>query len=70
MPDRPEAWLPLPIVLFDTGAAPAQPTPVVGRAVGEEVQASPRCTGDRVHTIISMYEDEIRRVAATAPGTV
>jgi hypothetical protein len=41
--------------------------------VGEEVDAycpSPRCKADTTHTIISMYEDEIRRVQCVTCGEV
>jgi hypothetical protein len=41
--------------------------------VGEEVEAycpSPRCKADKTHTIISMYEDEIRRVQCVSCGEV
>jgi hypothetical protein len=56
-------------------AAPAAPVaPVAAKVdVGEEVEAycpSPRCSADRAHTVISMYEDEIRRVQCTSCGEV
>jgi hypothetical protein len=79
MPDDPrvlpEVWCPLPMGSLDLGAGPpsAPPTPVVEHVVGGEVQAycpSPRCTTDRVHTIISMFEDEIRRVQCVSCGEV
>jgi hypothetical protein len=42
-------------------------------AVGGEVEAycpSPRCKADTTHTIISMYEDEVRRVQCVVCGEV
>lgn len=41
--------------------------------VGGEIEAycpSPRCKQDQPHTIISMYEDEVRRVQCTVCGEV
>jgi len=46
---------------------------VAERAVGEELEAycpSPRCSSDSTHTIISMYEDEVRRVQCVVCGEV
>src|SRR5262245_31022674 len=42
-------------------------------AVGGEIEAycpSPRCKADTTHTIISMYEDEVRRVQCVVCGEV
>jgi hypothetical protein len=72
MPDSPES--PLGALLAGFGASTATTTPVVAKVeVGAEVPAycpSPRCRDDKVHTVISMYEDEIRRVQCTACGEV
>src|SRR5213082_3514467 len=41
--------------------------------VGGEIEAycpSPRCKADTTHTIISMYEDEVRRVQCVVCGEV
>ena len=41
--------------------------------VGEEIEAycpSPRCKADTTHTIISMYEEEVRRVQCVVCGEV
>src|SRR6186997_2286464 len=41
--------------------------------VGGEIEAycpSPRCKADTTHTIISMYEDEVRRVQCVVCGDV
>src|ERR1700740_1510060 len=41
--------------------------------VGGEVEAycpSPRCKADTTHTVISMYEDEVRRVQCSVCGDV
>ena len=41
--------------------------------VGSEIEAycpSPRCKADTNHTVISMYEDEIRRVQCQVCGDV
>jgi hypothetical protein len=75
MPDPLDVWLPLPLASATEAApaAPAPPAPVAKVDVGEEVSAycpSPRCSTDRVHTVISMYEDEIRRVQCTSCGEV
>lgn len=75
MPDLPEGWFPLPMGSIDTGARQpaAAPPAAATREVGEEVQAycpSPRCKSDQTHTIISTYEDEIRRVQCVSCGEV
>ena len=44
-----------------------------GDAVGREIEAycpSPRCKADTTHTIISMYEDDVRRVQCVVCGDV
>src|ERR1700712_4470871 len=41
--------------------------------IGGEIEAycpSPRCKADTTHTIISMYEDEVRRVQCVVCGEV
>jgi Zn ribbon nucleic-acid-binding protein len=79
MPDQPkspEAWLPLTISLgvdAPPALAEAPVAPAAAQQVGEEAQAycpSPRCKADTSHTIISMYEDEIRRVQCVMCGEV
>jgi hypothetical protein len=82
MPDQPkppEAWLPLTIDMGLGAAAAPAPAPAAAKEVvttgkvGEEIQAycpSPRCQKDAVHTIISTYEDEIRRVQCVMCGEV